>query len=256
MENPGKQAKTAARGRDGANRKEGGRGRKVGAAGFEPALSRSTVWRPTELDEAPLSPVCPGASGRMPAFAATWGRFLVFARRGSPEIRAPGRRRMAKTPADLLYSKSHEWVKLAGNEATIGITDHAQEALNDIVYVELPKVGQSFAQEEEFGVVESVKSVSDLYMPIAGEVTALNSALEDPPPHVRAQWSAAVEAKDPDAIAALYHPDCQVLGFAVRLRGSAALRDELAAPLLLLGQVKVRQGTRLAQGPDSILVEL
>jgi glycine cleavage system H protein len=138
----------------------------------------------------------------MPAFAATWGRFLVFARRGSPEIRAPGRRRMAKTPADLLYSKSHEWVKLAGNEATIGITDHAQEALNDIVYVELPKVGQSFAQEEEFGVVESVKSVSDLYMPIAGEVTAVNSALEDAPETLNDDpygqgWLVKVKVKDP-----------------------------------------------------------
>jgi glycine cleavage system H protein len=88
---------------------------------------------------------------------------------------------MSETPADLLYSKSHEWVRVQGGEATIGITDHAQEALNDIVYVELPKVGQSFALEQEFGVVESVKSVSDLYMPIAGEVIAVNSALEDAP---------------------------------------------------------------------------
>jgi hypothetical protein len=87
-------------------------------------------------------------------------------------------------------------------------------------------------------------------------LATLDSSAQDSPAHVLAQWSAAVEAKDPDAIAALYHPDCQVLGFAVRLRGSAALRDELAAPLLLLGQVKVRQGTRLAQGPDSLLVEL
>ena len=93
----------------------------------------------------------------------------------------PGRGSVSKTPAELLYSKSHEWVRLEGNEATIGITDHAQEALNDIVYVELPKVGQSFTLEQEFGVVESVKSVSDLYMPIAGEVIAVNSALEDAP---------------------------------------------------------------------------
>lgn len=88
---------------------------------------------------------------------------------------------MAKTPADLLYSKSHEWVKVHGDEATIGITDHAQEALNDIVYVELPSVGATFALEQEFGVVESVKSVSDLYMPVAGTVTAVNQALDDQP---------------------------------------------------------------------------
>jgi glycine cleavage system H protein len=91
---------------------------------------------------------------------------------------APG---VSETPADLLYSKSHEWVRIQGGEATIGITDHAQEALNDIVYVELPKVGQSFGLEQEFGVVESVKSVSDLFMPVAGEVIAVNSALEDAP---------------------------------------------------------------------------
>ena len=88
---------------------------------------------------------------------------------------------MAKTPADLLYSKSHGWVKVQGGEATIGITDHAQEALNDIVYVELPKVGDTFAVEDEFGVVESVKSVSDLYMPVAGTVTAVNKDLDESP---------------------------------------------------------------------------
>jgi len=92
-----------------------------------------------------------------------------------------GRRRMAKVPPDLLYSKSHEWVRIQGGEATIGITDHAQEALNDIVYVELPKVGAAFEREAEFGVVESVKSVSDLYLPVAGTVTAVNGELEDKP---------------------------------------------------------------------------
>lgn len=88
---------------------------------------------------------------------------------------------MSKTPADLLYSKSHEWVKVEGGEATIGITDHAQEALNDIVYVELPKVGETFASEAQFGVVESVKSVSDLYMPISGTITAVNTSLDEAP---------------------------------------------------------------------------
>jgi glycine cleavage system H protein len=113
-----------------------------------------------------------------------------------------------KTPPELLYSKSHEWVRIQGDEATIGITDHAQEALNDIVYVELPKVGQSFAQEQEFGVVESVKSVSDLYMPVAGEVTAVNGALEDSPETLNddpygAGWLIKVRLKDPAQAKAL-----------------------------------------------------
>lgn len=88
---------------------------------------------------------------------------------------------MSETPANLLYTKSHEWVRIEGNEATVGITDHAQEALNDIVFVELPKVGDEFDQEEEFGVVESVKSVSDLYLPIAGTIIAVNMSLENKP---------------------------------------------------------------------------
>jgi glycine cleavage system H protein len=87
----------------------------------------------------------------------------------------------SKIPPELLYSKSHEWVRIEGGEATIGITDHAQQALNDIVYVELPKVGATFAREAEFGVVESVKSVSDLYMPVGGTVTAINDSLDAAP---------------------------------------------------------------------------
>lgn len=88
---------------------------------------------------------------------------------------------MSKAPPELRYNKSHEWIRVEGDEATIGITDHAQDALNDIVYVELPKVGQEFAAGAQFGVVESVKSVSDLYMPVAGKVLAVNGALEDEP---------------------------------------------------------------------------
>jgi glycine cleavage system H protein len=109
---------------------------------------------------------------------------------------------MSNTPTDLLYSKSHEWVRIQGDEATIGITDHAQEALNDIVYVELPKVGQSFEMEQEFGVVESVKSVSDLYMPLAGEVIAVNAALDDAPETLNDDpygdgWLLRIRLKDP-----------------------------------------------------------
>jgi glycine cleavage system H protein len=119
---------------------------------------------------------------------------------------------MSETPADLLYSKSHEWVRIQGGEATIGITDHAQEALNDIVYVELPKVGQSFDVEGEFGVVESVKSVSDLYMPIAGEVIAVNTDLDDKPETLNedpygAGWLLRVRLKDPGQAKALLSAD-------------------------------------------------
>jgi glycine cleavage system H protein len=83
------------------------------------------------------------------------------------------------TPADLRYTKTHEWVRTEGDEVVVGITDYAQDALGDVVYIELPEVGATFKAGEVFGVIESVKASSDLYAPIAGEVTAVNSALED-----------------------------------------------------------------------------
>ncbi len=85
---------------------------------------------------------------------------------------------MSTIPADLRYSKSDEWVRVEGDEVVIGITDYAQEQLGDIVYLELPQVGATFAPGESFGVIESVKASSDLYAPVGGEVTAVNSALE------------------------------------------------------------------------------
>ncbi len=84
-------------------------------------------------------------------------------------------------PAGLLYSKEHEWVKLEGDTATVGITDYAQNSLGDIVYVELPRVGATLSQFGNIGVVESVKAVSDLYTPIGGEVLEVNPALEGDP---------------------------------------------------------------------------
>ncbi|MEK6976400.1 MAG: glycine cleavage system protein GcvH [Candidatus Thermoplasmatota archaeon] len=122
---------------------------------------------------------------------------------------------MAKTPADLLYSKSHEWVRIQGTEATIGITDHAQEALNDIVYVELPTVGASFKVEDEFGVVESVKSVSDLYMPVAGTVTDVNKDLDDSPETLNDDpygkgWLIKVKLANPADAKALLSADAYV----------------------------------------------
>lgn len=83
------------------------------------------------------------------------------------------------TPTELRYAKSHEWVRNEGDEVVVGITDYAQDSLGDVVYLELPEVGASFKAGEVFGVIESVKASSDLYAPVAGEVTAVNSDLED-----------------------------------------------------------------------------
>ncbi len=88
---------------------------------------------------------------------------------------------MANTPEELSYTKDHEWVRVKGDSATIGITDHAQNQLGDVVYVELPKVGEKFESGEPFGSVESVKAVSEIYMPLGGEVTEMNAALADSP---------------------------------------------------------------------------
>ena len=81
----------------------------------------------------------------------------------------------------LYYSNDHEWVKLEGDEAYVGITDFAQEHLGDIVYVELPEIDDEFAKEDSFSVVESVKAASDVYLPVSGKVIAVNEALEDDP---------------------------------------------------------------------------
>lgn len=85
------------------------------------------------------------------------------------------------TPTDLKYAKSDEWLRLEGETATLGISDFAQDQLNDIVFVELPEVGKTVAKGETFGVVESVKAASDLYSPVSGTVIEVNTALEDQP---------------------------------------------------------------------------
>ena len=82
-------------------------------------------------------------------------------------------------PAELKYTKSHEWVKIEGDVATVGITDHAQSELGDVVYVELPEAGRMLASGDVFGTVESVKAVSDLYSPVSGEVVEVNTMLSD-----------------------------------------------------------------------------
>jgi glycine cleavage system H protein len=90
-------------------------------------------------------------------------------------------------PSDLKYTKEHEWIKVEGNEATIGITDFAQQQLGDIVFVELPAVGRQLKQGEAFGTVESVKAVSELFAPVSGEVTAVNGDLGTHPESVNAK---------------------------------------------------------------------
>ena len=105
-------------------------------------------------------------------------------------------------PTDLKYSKEHEWVKTDGKVATIGITHYAQDSLGDVVYVELPAVGKEFKAMQEFGVVESVKSVSTLYCPVSGKVAERNTALENKPELVNAApygdgWIIKVELSDP-----------------------------------------------------------
>lgn len=94
---------------------------------------------------------------------------------------------MSQTPSELKYASSHEWARLEEDgTVTIGITDHAQEALGDVVFVEVPGVGDHLAAGDEAGVVESVKAASDIYAPISGEVIAINEALEDEPETVNA----------------------------------------------------------------------
>jgi len=104
-------------------------------------------------------------------------------------------------PANLKYTKEHEWILVEGDTITVGITDFAQSALGDIVFLEVPEVGTSLNAGSTFGVVESIKSVSDLYAPITGEVTAKNSDLEGSPEKINedayGSWLIKVKVKDP-----------------------------------------------------------
>jgi glycine cleavage system H protein len=111
-------------------------------------------------------------------------------------------------PADFKYTKDHEWVKVDGGDATVGITDYAQAQLGDVVFVELPAVGRSIAQGEVFGTIESVKAVSELYAPLSGEVTAVNDALTGAPESVNkdphgAAWIIKVRPSNPDELGSL-----------------------------------------------------
>ena len=118
---------------------------------------------------------------------------------------------MAAFPKDYRYTKEHEWIKLDGQSATIGITDYAQNSLGDIVFVELPKVGSELVQGKSFGTVESVKAVSELYAPASGIVTAVNDELTNAPERINkdahAAWIVKITLKNPGELKNLLSAD-------------------------------------------------
>ena len=117
----------------------------------------------------------------------------------------------SKVPSDLKYAKSHEWVRLNGDVATIGITDHAQHELTDVVFVELPAVGRALKVGDTCAVVESVKTASDIYSPVSGEVVAVNSKVVDTPSLVNDQpyddgWFFQIKVRDVNELSSLLSP--------------------------------------------------
>jgi len=119
---------------------------------------------------------------------------------------------MANIPSDLRYAKSHEWVRVAGEIATVGITDHAQHELTDVVFVELPQVGRKLKAGESCAVVESVKTASDIYSPVSGEVTEANKAVVDNPGLVNSEpysggWFFKVKLSNPGEVNSLLTPE-------------------------------------------------
>jgi glycine cleavage system H protein len=110
---------------------------------------------------------------------------------------------MANIPENLRYSKDHEWVSVSGDTASIGITDYAQHSLGDVVYIDMPRVGDKFSTHEAFGSVESVKAVSEIFTPIAGEVLEVNDGLNDTPEAVNndpyaAGWMIKIKMDNPN----------------------------------------------------------
>jgi glycine cleavage system H protein len=117
----------------------------------------------------------------------------------------------SKVPSDLKYAKSHEWVRLSGDVATVGITDHAQHELTDVVFIELPQVGRKLKAGEACAVVESVKTASDIYSPVSGEVVAINQKVVDTPALVNDQpygegWFYQVRVSDANEVSSLLGP--------------------------------------------------
>ena len=118
----------------------------------------------------------------------------------------------SKIPADLKYAKSHEWVRVAGDVATVGITDHAQHELTDVVFVETPTVGRKVKAGEACAVVESVKTASDIYSPVSGEVTEVNRAVVEDPALVNSEpyeagWFYKIKLSNSDELKSLLAPE-------------------------------------------------
>jgi glycine cleavage system H protein len=119
---------------------------------------------------------------------------------------------MANVPLDLKYAKSHEWVRVNGDVATIGITDHAQHELTDVVFVELPEVGRKIKAGDACAVVESVKTASDIYSPVSGEITEVNQAVVDDPALANSEpyedgWFYRIKLSNPAELDALLGPE-------------------------------------------------
>ena len=119
---------------------------------------------------------------------------------------------MSQVPTDLKYAKSHEWVRVSGDTATVGITDHAQHELTDIVFVELPNAGRKVKAGEACAVVESVKTASDIYSPVSGEIVEINKAAADDPALVNREphaggWFYKIKLSNPAELAALLTPE-------------------------------------------------
>ncbi len=115
-------------------------------------------------------------------------------------------------PKELKYTKDHEWARIEGDVATVGITDYAQGELGDIVFVELPKAGSSVSQGDSFGTIEAVKAVSDLYAPLSGEITEVNAALDEAPETVNNSpygdgWMIKIKISDPSEVDNLLSAD-------------------------------------------------
>jgi len=115
---------------------------------------------------------------------------------------------MSEVPEGMYYTKEHEWIRVEGDEIVIGITDHAQNALTDIVYIELPGDDEELEEMEEFAIVESVKSASPIYAPLAGQVTAVNDELDDVPELLNtdpygAGWIIRMRLSNPEAVSTL-----------------------------------------------------
>jgi glycine cleavage system H protein len=115
-------------------------------------------------------------------------------------------------PVNLLYTKDHEWLRVEGNTGYVGITDFAQGELGDIVFIEIETVGETLAKEDVFGTIEAVKTVSDMFMPVSGEILELNPALEESPDMVNEDpygkgWMVKIKINDPSEAASLLTPE-------------------------------------------------